>query len=215
MHPTDLLADYLLDQLPGAQRQRLERHLEGCAFCRQELAQLSDAWVSVVDALPRDPLPDHAWEGIAARVRRARTAPVRPRPDWVKAALAAAVAGLLLTGGLFFEPVRSAARVVAWNAGPASQRLELRGPDGQVLGAALLRPDGTALLVLNEPPESGRSYQAWGRLSPERVVSLGVSSERVFAVRAAGYRRIGFSLEPPGGSPRPSGPWAAGVDLPG
>lgn len=64
----DLLGAYALGAVDQAERQRVEAHLEGCAACRRELAQLREA----AAMLPSPPRPsDELWERIVAEVRAA------------------------------------------------------------------------------------------------------------------------------------------------
>ena len=50
------LNDYVDEALPAAERQEVERHLESCAGCREELHSLR-AVVEATAALPRSPRP--------------------------------------------------------------------------------------------------------------------------------------------------------------
>lgn len=51
----------------------------------------------------------------------------------------------------------------------------------------------------------GRSYQAWGYRDGE-AVSLGAYQRPVFETDTSGFEAVGVSLEPRGGSPRPTHP---------
>ena len=63
-----LLGAYALGAVDQAEARRLEAHLEGCAACRRELAQLREA----AGMLPSPPRPsDELWQRIVAEVRAA------------------------------------------------------------------------------------------------------------------------------------------------
>lgn len=64
-----LMAAYLDEVLPAADRARLEAHLAGCPHCSEYLAQLR----ATIDALGRvepDDLPDEAVDELVALYRR-------------------------------------------------------------------------------------------------------------------------------------------------
>ena len=76
---TSLLSDYLDHDLPRAEYEPLERHLESCAECRailSELAAVKSRAASLVDP----PVPDDLWAGIASRIGPAGSVSHRPRP---------------------------------------------------------------------------------------------------------------------------------------
>jgi hypothetical protein len=84
-HPEDLLASYVDGDLPAEERERVERHLAGCARCREE-AELARSARSALRALPEVPVP----VGVTGPVLR-RAAPGPGRVGrWVGAAAAAA-----------------------------------------------------------------------------------------------------------------------------
>lgn len=149
-----LLAAEALDALDGAERQELLAHLEGCAECRAELAELRDAAGAMAYAAPPARLDPARSARVRARllVRAAadgRAAPRRWRGlttglGW---ATAAGLATLLLTHHSFHRPLN-----LGWVAAAA-------------LGVALFLVGGYAaaqrreLRVLRkrlDPPDAGR-----------------------------------------------------------
>lgn len=105
------VADYLAGDLPAAETLELKGHLEGCASCRQELAELSDLWLRlglVPDEEPSERLRERFYaalgEAAVAESRKVR------KPWWQSLAelfgpvqmrrLAIAVPSLVLGVGL-------------------------------------------------------------------------------------------------------------------
>ena len=101
---SERLADYAAGTLDAARRADLERHLAGCAACRDELAR-ERTLREVLSSMPRLRCPDRVSETILAEVRR--SAPggrILRFGGWRRAAAgavaAAAVLALLLAGPL-------------------------------------------------------------------------------------------------------------------
>ncbi|OSY35314.1 MULTISPECIES: anti-sigma factor family protein [Pseudonocardia] len=97
----EALGDYAIGRLPRDETSALQAHLDGCADCRAELAEIS----SVLPALRRvDPArldhtpfpPPDLGERIVSAARAEGARP-RQRPRWLPVASAAAVA--ILIGG--------------------------------------------------------------------------------------------------------------------
>jgi hypothetical protein len=214
---------YLLGALTDLERQAFERHVAGCAECRDELERLRPA----ADALPRsveqvEPPPGlksslmevverEAGErsGAAPERRRGRPRLRLPalagmRPALVAAALALGlVAGFgvarLADGG---EDTRTVAATVDEGRLPAaSAMLQLQG-DGE---------DGAILRVHGMPsPGGGRVYQAWmqrdGAIVPQPTFEVGGDGGGAVAVPddLSGAEAILVTREPRGGGRAPS-----------
>ena len=65
--------------------------------------------------------------------------------------------------------------------------------------------DGKALIVPLSDAPNGNTYQAWGR-SKGTPYPLGLTHGKPLVVQYAGFERVGLSLEPPGGSEKPTHP---------
>jgi anti-sigma factor RsiW len=213
---------YLLGALTDLERQAFERHLAGCAECRDELEKLRPA----ADALPRsveqvEPPPglktslmevveSEARERSGATARRERTARrIRLpslagfRPVLVAAALALGlVAGFgvaQLGGG---DDARTVAATVDQGRLPdASGSLRIQG-DGE---------DGAILTVQGMPPAGGeRVYQAWvqrdGTVVPQPTFEVGADGGGAVAVPEdlSGAQAILVTREARGGARAPS-----------
>jgi anti-sigma factor RsiW len=213
---------YLLGALTDLERQAFERHLAGCAECRDELEKLRPA----ADALPRsveqvEPPPglktslmevveSEARERSGATARRERTARrIRLpslagfRPVLVAAALALGlVAGFgvaQLGGG---DDARTVAATVDQGRLPdASGSLRIQG-DGE---------DGAILTVQGMPPAGGeRVYQAWvqrdGTVVPQPTFEVGADGGGAVAVPEdlSGAQAVLVTREARGGARAPS-----------
>jgi hypothetical protein len=123
---TELLSDYLDNDLARGEFDSVERHLATCAACRDTLAQLA-AVKSRAASLVDPPAPTDLWAGIASRIGTAGSSsavparhavvvelPRRARggwfaPQWIAAAAVFAVvasAGLWAARGQFTPAVR-------------------------------------------------------------------------------------------------------------
>lgn len=211
-HPTELLPDYVLDDLSPEEVRSVGTHLERCSVCRVELRDLRESLVMLAESVPEARAPQDSWEKIQARLARAEAAPPKPRPPWQAWLLAATF--LVAATGLWwgFDQQQSTQslrreqqKVAGWLSRADVTTQQLLDAQGERLGSVLTLSDGRALFVMREPPPGGSSYQAWGRRGGERV-SLGVSDSSLLEVPYTGFDTIGVSLEPGSGSPEPSQP---------
>jgi Anti-sigma-K factor rskA/Putative zinc-finger len=209
---------YLLGALTDLERQAFERHVAGCAECRDELERLRPA----ADALPRgveqvEPPPGlkaSLMEVVESEARERSGAPAarrrirlpslpRFRPALVAAALALGLLagfGLAQLGGDDNE--RTLAATVDQGRLPdASGSLSIQG-DGQ---------DGAILSVHGMPPAGrARVYQAWverdGNLVPQPTFEVGADGGGAVAVPEdlSGADAVLFTREARGGARAPS-----------
>ena len=93
-HVEPLLGAYLDTALHGAERDRVESHLEACERCRAELQALRDLQAELGTIAPPEPAPAY-WERFAARVE----ARLPMAGAGVKPALAERLVGRLLPTG--------------------------------------------------------------------------------------------------------------------
>jgi anti-sigma factor RsiW len=101
-HPTDRLSEYADDELSAAERTTVERHLSGCAECRQVLAELRDVSARARGLIDTPPAAD-LWPGVAAAVAqqpRGRARPARRVSFTLPQLVAASLALMLLSGGM-------------------------------------------------------------------------------------------------------------------
>ena len=94
----ELFGPYLLDQLTAEEEHELERHLEGCSTCRDELGRLRQIHVLLGELAANEPPPELKGR-VLARVRGETSARFGGRWRlWVPAAAALLVAGILGVG---------------------------------------------------------------------------------------------------------------------
>jgi Anti-sigma-K factor rskA/Putative zinc-finger len=213
---------YLLGALTDLERQAFERHVAGCAECRDELERLRPA----ADALPRsveqvEPPPglktslmevveSEARERSGAPAARPRTSPrIRLpslagfRPVLVAAALALGLVagfGVAQLGG--DDDARMVAATVDQGRLPdASGSLRIQG-DGE--GGAILRVHGMP------PPGGDRVYQAWvqrdGTILPQPTFEVRADGGGAVAVPddLSGADAVLVTREARGGARAPS-----------
>lgn len=221
-----LVAVYALDAVADPdEREQVERHLDGCARCREELAQHLAVAAAVVDD---GPAPAALWDRIAGEafgdVQPAHDAGARvvPLRSWRRLGAsvlsAAAVIALVLVGAsvLSDDPRATPAELAAAVLDDADTRvLPLVDESGTVLARAGLRPDGTAAIVATDdlPSLDDGVYQLWG--AGDEVVSLGLmGSDGALVARVdPSVSALVLTAEPPGGSVVARGPAVAQVAL--
>jgi hypothetical protein len=213
---------YLLGALTDLERQAFERHVAGCAECRDELERLRPA----ADALPRsveqvEPPPglktslmevveSEARErsGEPALRRRAARRLRLPSLAGFRPALVAAALALGLVAGLGLaqlgggDDTRTVAATVDQGRLPdASGNLRIQG-DGE---------DGAILTVHGMPPAGGeRVYQAWverdGEVMPQPTFEVAADGGGAVAVPddLSGAEAILVTREARGGARAPS-----------
>jgi anti-sigma-K factor RskA len=210
------LAAYALGALPPDDAAELERHLEGCEACRQQLRWLSPA----VDVLPaavaqRSP-PERLRENLMEVVRSEAIdapRPARARAQWWRS-----------LGALAMRPAAGIAAVILVVAGIGAGYL-LRGPDssettlvkGQALtsapASATLERDGdTSTLHVHQMPPIGpdKVYEVWvqrgQRMEPVStfVLSADGTAEAAVPGSLSGGQAVLVTREPRGGSPQPT-----------
>jgi anti-sigma-K factor RskA len=225
-------AAYVLGALETDELARYREHIEGCAQCRAEVAELQ----SVVDELPMSvppaAAPESLRERILANVRseaellnaagHAADEPVksgRPwyrRNDFMLGAGAAAAAGL-------------AALVAVLIAVGSSSHGKVTVIPGKGVGVAhtaevsLKRGNGRAELVVARmpPPGLGRIYEVWlvhGKQAPRPTNSLfsvtsGGSGSVDVPNSLHGIKEVLVTSEPEGGSQHPTRPPVIAVPL--
>lgn len=197
----DELASYVLGALEPSEAQAFERHLEWCAECRNELAELSPVVDTLALAAPRLKVPRRLRRRVMrfvraeAKVPAVRTAPLRLR----RVALAGATAlALALVGYATIGSHRPGTRVIHAAAG----RAELRVTGG----------DRGELIVDHLPPAPpGRIYEMWldrGGRTPAPSTLFAVTNRGTADVGVpggvSGVRGVLVTLEPTGGTLQPT-----------
>ena len=204
----DLAAAYALDALDAEDRWTYERHLDTCDRCREEVAALRDSAVELAYAAegpePPPDLRDRILEAARAEPRGATVVPMRRRwlfPATAVAAVAAACAAIGL--GLWANSLRD---------GPAQRVVAVQGAPGQLV----VSEDRALLVVCLEEAPADRTYEAWvivdDRPRPAGLFAGGCRSVDLEEPVDEGDV-VAVTLEPAGGSDRPTGDILASADV--
>jgi anti-sigma factor RsiW len=213
----ELSGAYAVDALDDVERARFERHLAECAACRAEVAGLT-ATAGELSALSELPPPAGLRAKVMADIGRVRPLPrpARRRP-LIRGLVAASVAALLAVGGFIAwraanpEPSRTVADQVL--AAPDATRHTKRFPDGST--ATIVRSPGLhkAVVVTSgmAAAPAGKVYQLWlqepdGHFAPAGLMPPGPDQVVVLDGDASTATGAGITVEPSGGSSRPTSP---------
>jgi anti-sigma-K factor RskA len=194
--------------MPAAARRRFEQLLLEDAALRAELAHWQESLASLTEALPEQPVPEHVWQGITARIEPQRLHVPEKRSFWnwmrVTAALCSLVVVVFLSMLYNRDDARYSATLLSADAQPAL-KVEAH--------ANFLNVEPLTLAAV----DPGRSLELWAIPANGKPISLGVipaggkgKVELSDAQKALIGKPIALavSLEPKGGSPtgQPTGP---------
>lgn len=203
MDTRELLPDYLLDLLEPAEKQAVDRALKNSSELQAELEELRAVLFRIPEELTSITPPPSSWGKIQARVS--------PRRDWIRWVAAAAVLALLLVGAWGFNQYQTIralqveqTKIAEWVAIPKAHWRSFGSKDKTY--GTMIWIDGDCYMVMVDPAPKGRVYQVWGRKEDDVPISLGIFGGRTFKTKYEGYKSVGVSLEPPGGSPAPTQP---------
>ena len=203
-----LAADYAIGLMSTAARRRFEQLLLDDAALRTELAQWQESLASLTDAIPQQPVPEHVWQGITARIEPQVLHLPEKRPfwNWLRVSVAAcSIVVLVFLGSLYNrDDARYRATLLTADAQPAL-KVEAHADYLQVEPLTLA------------PVDANRSLELWAIPADGKPISLGVipaggkgKVELSEAQKALIGKPIALavSLEPKGGSPtgQPTGP---------
>jgi hypothetical protein len=222
---------YVLHALPAGEEAAFEKHLAGCAPCRLEVEQLSGAAVRLGAAGTSAPSADLRRRVLdqIVTVRQDRSAPFASRrrrlQRSLRPALAASVAAAAALGGVAWWQSSEADTAREQSAQARAAYRELAGvlaaPDTTISSEELAH-GGTASVVASRaqgraafvaaglPPLTGdRIYQLWyaesGQYRPAGLLSAaGGRQAQVLDGRLDGATAVCVTVEPAGGSPRPT-----------
>ncbi|GGK13830.1 Anti-sigma-K factor RskA [Pseudomonas koreensis] len=203
-----LAADYAIGLMSTAARRRFEQLLLDDAALRTELAQWQESLASLTDAIPQQPVPEHVWQGITARIEPQVLHLPEKRPfwNWLRVSVAAcSIVVLVFLGSLYNrDDARYRATLLTADAQPAL-KVEAHADYLQVEPLTLA------------PVDANRSLELWAIPADGKPISLGVipaGGKGKVELSEAQQALIGkpialaVSLEPKGGSPtgQPTGP---------
>lgn len=213
------LAAYLLGALDGDEAATMERHLEGCERCQEEMRWLEPALQTLPEAVERqEPSPQlrqSLMAEVQADVREAetRSAPSRSRRWLLKPAMGFAIVALLVAGVVGYEV----------------------GDDGSGGGNATTlerQVDGLAVKMVQEGESGTLQLSGVHQLPPDKVLEAWVQRDgKVEAVPALfvpdrngqaetriadmnGVEVVMVTEEPQGGSDQPTGEPIMSMEVP-
>jgi len=237
-----LAGAYALDALTEIERASFARHLAVCDSCAVEVAGLTEA-ASRLAALEAQAPPPRLKSAVMEEIFRTRQGAVaRPapttarravtRPRWL-AAVAAAVVGLAGIAGVWAvqesrlsDAKQEAAALLeeqarintVLTAGDATVHAASADGGGDV--AIVVSPslrDGVVVVSGLPTPSPDRAYQLWliddSGPTSAGLLPAGAGSGTALLENMRTADTLGVTLEPAGGSPRPTTPVLADVDL--
>jgi len=224
-----LTGAYAADALDADERDEFELHLQDCADCRQEVAELRATTARLAGASYELPSPDLRGR-VLDEVGRTRQAPplVDPRfgrsregdqPAWWRqpASIAAAfflvaALGLGALAGVQWQRAddaqQRADRIAAIVTDP--DRVENNAPATTGGSGTVVAADDFAVFRTDDLPElpADQAYQLW-LIGDDGATSVGVLGRggRLETVMddVSGATSVGLTVEPSGGSPQPTG----------
>jgi anti-sigma-K factor RskA len=235
------LSAYALGALDTDETAALQAHLQTCDSCRAELADYQRVSAGLLSALsPQAPRPA-LKRTLAARLPSAKKA-ARPRWQlhWSLGQFATATALTLLLGMNLFSILQVRAlqsqqatltrqlameqTALAMIASPGATTLPVS--DANVAGSMIFNSEkNSAILILSNLPElkEGETYQIWliepddGRVSAGLIDANREGDITIASVYSSdslqAYTGIGVTIEPAGGSDKPTGPKVFGVEF--
>lgn len=145
------LALYALGGLQGEERLSLEKHLEGCSACRQELQQLQGDMALLALSATGPAPPQRARQRLMQAIaREPRLRLVSPRKPWWAAVPFAVAAALALVSVLFWKENTDLRQRVADLESQSSQQQSAIEEAKQVL-ATLIAPDAMRVTLVAAP----------------------------------------------------------------
>ncbi|MFI5618868.1 anti-sigma factor domain-containing protein [Streptomyces sp. NPDC051567] len=219
-HLHALSGAYALDALEPGERDAFAHHLPRCPVCAQDVREFSATAARLASAVALAPPPGMrtAVLGRIDSVRQltpARRTMVALRRRALPLALAACLAGALALGGAALrerDEARQAAvalqELTAVMTAPDARTVAGRSAGGAAASVVVsARQDRAAFLSSGLPPApEGRTYQLWfadgSVMRPAGLV--GGNGGTVLTGALGGATAVGLTLEPAGGSPRPT-----------
>lgn len=213
------LAAYMLGALDRQEAETLERHLEGCERCREEMRWLEPAVHSLPESVKRHEPPKQLRQSLMAEVRAdapaAEPSRARSRRWFLKPAVGFAVLALLVAGVVGYEVGKDDS-----DGGEAASTV-VRQIDGMTV--KMVQEGETGTLQLSGVPQipSDKVLEAWVEREGEveAVPALFVPDRHGQAeTRIAdmtGVETVMVTEEPQGGSEAPTGAPLMSMSVPG
>jgi anti-sigma-K factor RskA len=212
-----LTGSYALDAVSDAEREEFERHLQHCLSCRAEVRGLRETAARLAMARVVVP-PARLEQRVLAATYRTRQLPPLPGERThrkfprrlailaaaasVAAAVALGVSQLSAQHQLDGARETAIARVVAAPDARVETARTSAGGSVTVVTSAALR-EAVVSSTGMAPLSSGRVYQVWV-MSPSGARSAGLLHGTSLLAAVAPGDRIGITVEPAGGTARPT-----------
>ena len=231
-----LTGPYVLDALPEDERAHFEQHLAECTFCTTEVAELREAAVKLATQVATPP-PPALKANVLAQIDHVRqlppvvpgqsAAPVGQRRYTRRSVLALAAAALAVAGagGVAIDQYREKTDAVQANQRIAAVLSQpdaktVRGPVNGGGQATVVSSQGAdaAVVVLRDLPQlpADKTWQLW-MIDPSKTAhSVGLASGDITQVvngSVDGMVAFGLTIEPSGGSAKPTLPTAATLPM--
>ncbi len=226
-----LTGPYVLDALPEDERARFEQHLAECTFCSTEVAELREAAMTLATQVATPPPPALKTNVMAAIEEVRQLPPLVPATSGSVVrrrfsrrsllALAAAALAVATAGGIAIDQYRDKTSAIQANDRIAAVLAE---PDARTVHGAVTgggeatvvmssRADA-AVVVLRDLPKlpANRTWQLWLIDRSQTAHSVGLAAgdlTKVVNGSVTGKIAFGLTIEPTGGSPKPTLPTAA------
>jgi anti-sigma-K factor RskA len=237
-----LTGAYVLDALSEMERRAFEDHMSGCPACSQEVAELRETTARLGMATALSP-PPQLWNRVRTAATQVRQLPplstdnvvIRPKRWTTRVAVLAAAASVLAAVGIGIGWYTSNNQLEDRLATTQNQldklQAVLNAPDAEVNTTTVGGGDATAIVSRRENGmvvlvhrlpalPQGRVYQAWFLKPSGQATSAGLLATSNGSMTAddlapaEGANRIGFTLEPAGGSSAPTLPVLGVVAIP-
>ena len=231
LHVLDDLPAYALDCLEPDETRRVAEHLQGCMICRAELRAFQEIVgglaLTVPEAQPTRALKPRLMKRIEDM--NSKLAQPTRRPLLQRLLPAAGVIGLLLIVGFAFSSLLLWQRLNTQDVltGPLGMRaivLQNTGAATLASGFVVMGADGgNGVLIVDKLPqlEAQREYQLWlvrgGEHTSAAVFEVDESGYRGMRIEASEslltYASVKVTIEPAGGSAKPTGEQVLGGSL--
>lgn len=215
------LAAYMLGALEPGEATELERHLEGCERCREEMRWLEPAVHSLPESVERQEPSPSLRANLMAEVREdvrgaeSRSAPDRSWRQWLlKPAVGFAVVALLVAGVVGYEVGRDGGEA---GGGASTVVREINGMTVKMIQEG----EGGRLELAGVPqPPEDKVFEAWVERDGEveAVPALIVPDRHGHAETTIadmeGVETVMVTVEPRGGSETPTGKTVMAMEVP-
>ncbi len=215
VHYEDELAAYMLDALAPEEAQRFERHLEDCPRCQKRARWLRSSVemlpAAVEQVEPPPSLREHLMATVRAEAEVDRPVPKRPSRRWSWRDLLAVPRPVLAIAGVLVVMVAGSGYVLgAAGEGDATVTLKGQAPPGTTAVVERTGDHGT-LQVSGLPQHRDGIYEVWiargSQVRPSTLFQVHRDGSGAAAIPEglAGADQVMVTLEPAGGSAKPTG----------